>query len=78
LTSQHPVVLDSTWEKIADVLSGNSMEQATADANLIASAPDLLKACKACMEVWKDEDKTLTAYEMRLLQSAIGKAEGLR
>ena len=51
------------------------MTHIPADANLIASAPDLLKACKACMEAWKD-NKTLTTYEMKLLQSAIVKAEG--
>jgi hypothetical protein len=57
----------------------NDSEEANANANLISSAPDLLKACKTVLKYQQYDNKTkvITYSEMITeLEQAIKKAEG--
>jgi len=49
-------------------------EATTANARLIAAAPELLAACRAALD--DDDDQPLQGETRRLLERAIAKAEG--
>jgi hypothetical protein len=58
------------------VCSCANLENAEANARLIAASPDLLAACKAVLETTKADGRMLTFESELLIRSAILKAEG--
>ena len=58
-----------------DLANRKTTDQDDADANLIASAPDLLEACKAAYQECDDDDY-LGSDLAKMLKKAITKAEG--
>lgn len=74
------------FDTIAEVRAGHSDDgrpkQVKANANLIASAPELLSACKEAVRILEDKKEfpapiafTLIAY-IKQMKDAIAKAEG--
>ena len=74
---------DDTWTDVkhnADTIAmchGYDYRTRTANARLIASAPDLLEALKSAMK-WMDDRRELAEYvpEIATALNAIAKAEG--
>jgi len=59
--------------------SNNNHENAKANANLIAAAPELLEACKWSLRLIKEDRKMYLSQKiiaMNMLMKAINKAEG--
>ena len=58
---------------------GRGSEEETANARLIAAAPDLLRACKAMLVTLKQLDASCVVtfdHEIDILEQAIAQAEG--
>lgn len=70
ISSDHPSV--GSWS-IAMIGTHDGIEYATANAQLIAAAPDLLNACKAMLEAWECRCESAGIVK---IQEAIKKAEG--
>ena len=73
-------VLDEKHDRIADIAANTRMgyDTASANARLVASAPELLEACEAALLTWDEEpvDLGATARTRNLVVSAIKKAIG--
>jgi hypothetical protein len=59
-----------------DIVAGVGEEMANANARLIASAPELLEACKLALGEFKEMGYEPPRYKTELLEQAIAKAEG--
>lgn len=71
----------SRWEVASEshllaTIWNNDPAGAAANARLIAAAPDLLKACRAIDRAYDRTDSWTEGRAMRMVMSAIAKAEG--
>lgn len=61
-----------TKDYMTAIIYGENREEETANANLIAAAPDLLEA----LETLENDDNSIPSFAWDMVQSAIAKAKG--